>query len=200
MAPTRLAAGEKNARRYGCAVVFVDETGHTFRARLGASWAPVGRPPVLRRLSQRRELSSIVGLVAPLDGPARLYARHFPGAIHGEQVIPALRHFRRRVGRPLIVVWDRSQAHRAKAVLAFVAAHPRDSRIEWLPPYAPELNPEELCNGAVKQDLLNALPGSVEELQHLVRQSFIRLGRRQGTLCGFFDHAGLTLPTFPEAH
>jgi transposase len=85
-------------------------------------------------VSQRRELSSVVGLVAPLDAPARLSARHFPGTIHGEQVIVALRHFRRRIGRALVVVWDRSNAHRATTVEAFVDAHADDYQLEWLPP------------------------------------------------------------------
>ena len=148
---------------------------------------------MLQRLSQRRELSSIVALVAPLDGLPRLYARHFVGSIHGEQVVLALRYFRRRIGQPLIVVWDGLQAHRARPVLAFVAAHPAEYRIEPLPAYAPELNPEELCNGAIKQELLNALPASVEELQRLVRCSFVRLGRQSDRLQGFFRHAGLTV-------
>src|SRR5690348_17298510 len=50
-------ANIQGGRRSGRAVVFVDETGHTFLARLGTTWAPRGRPPVLRRVSQRRELS-----------------------------------------------------------------------------------------------------------------------------------------------
>ena len=87
-----------------------------------------------------------------------MYARHFRGSIHGEQVLVALRHFRRRINQPLVVVWDRLNAHRAKPVQAFVAAHPADYRLEWLPPYAPDLNPEGLCNGAVKRDLLEHHP------------------------------------------
>jgi transposase len=147
-------------------------------------------------VSKRRELSSVVGLVAPLDAPARLYARHFPGTIRGEQVILALRYFRRRIGRALVVVWDRSNAHRATKVEAFVDAHAADYQLAWLPPYAPELNPEELCNGAVKQDLQNALPASVDELRHLVRRSFVRLGQRPSVLHGFFHHVGLTVKDF----
>jgi transposase len=150
-------------------------------------------------VSQRREVSSVAALVAPLRGrdgrdePARLYARHFRGSIHGEQVLVALQYFRRRIGRPLVVVWDRLNAHRATPVLAFVAAHPDDYAIEWLPPYAPELNPEELCNGAVKRATLNALPDSVDELHRLARRSFRRLGRRPETLRHFFHHAGLSV-------
>ena len=171
----------------------MDETGHTFRARVGTTWAPRGQPPILRRVSQRREVSSIAALVAPLDGPPRLYARHFPGGIHGEQVRVALRYFRRCIGRGLVVLWDHLPAHQAQAVADFVAARPADYQLEWLPPYAPEVNPEEQCNGVVKQEVLNAQPDSVPELQRLARRSFRRLGRRPTVLRGFFDHVGLDL-------
>jgi transposase len=190
VAQARLAAHQKGAHRTGRAVAFVDEARHTFRARLGATWAPIGRPLVLRRLSQRREVSSSVALQAPLDGPPRLYARHFRGSIHGERVIAALRYFPRQIGRPLLVIWDRLQAHRARPVQDFLAAHPDDYQVEWLPSYAPEVNPEELCNGRVKRDLLNAVPASVNELHRLACRSFRRLGRRTDLLDGVFRHAG----------
>lgn len=122
-----------------------------------------------------------------------MYARHFLGSIHGEEVIIALRYLRRRIGCPLIVVCDRLAAHKAKLVQDFVAAHPGDYEIEWLPSYAPELNPEELCNGAVKREMLNALPDSVEELLRLVRRNFIRLGRQSDILHSFFRHVGLSV-------
>lgn len=148
-------------------------------------------------------MSTIAALVAPLGavGPAgagvddrpRLFARHFRGSIHGEEVIATLRAFRRALGCPFVVVWDRLPAHRASVVLAFVAAHPDDYRIEWLPRYAPELNPEELCNGAVKRALLNAAPASVDELHRLARRGFRRLGRQPELLCGCFRHVGLSL-------
>jgi len=132
-----------------------------------------------------------VALVAPVDGPPRLYARHFLGSIHGTQVKDVLKYFRRRIGQPLAVLWDHLPAHQAKLVQDFVAAHGEDYHLEWLPAYAPELNPEELCNGAVKHELLNAAPASAAELRHRVRQSFVRLGRQPDRLAGFFRHAGL---------
>jgi transposase len=120
-----------------------------------------------------------------------LRARHFRGAIHGEQVIVALGYFRQRLGRPLTIVWDRLSAHKAKEVSAFLAAHPHDYQVEWLPAYAPDLNPEELCNGAVKQDMLNTVPDSVDALLHQARCSFNRLGRRSAVLRSFFHHVRL---------
>lgn len=103
----------------------------------------------------------------------------------------ALRYFRQRLGRPLTIIWDRLSAHKAKEVTAFLAAHPEDYVVAWLPPYAPDLNPEEMCNGAVKRDTLNAVPHSVDALLHQARRAFNRLGRRIDTLDNFFRHVGL---------
>ncbi|WP_161606581.1 transposase [Myxococcus xanthus] len=172
----------------------MDETGSTFRARLGTTWAPVGHPPQLRRVSKRREISSMVALVAPSKrGRARLYARHFEGSVHGAQAVAALRYFHRKVGRPLVVVWDRLGVHRSQEVKDFVEAHSEDFVLEEFPAYAPELNPEEGCNSQVKLSMLNATPESVADLHRQVRAAFVRLGRRHTALRGFFGHAGLSL-------
>ncbi len=144
---------------------------------------------MLRRVSKRREVSSIVA-VTP-DG--RLFARHFRGSVSSEEVILALRHFRRGVGAPLLVVWDRLNAHRARRTAAFLAAHPRDFAVAYLPAYAPELNPEEQCNACVKRAMANALPTSVADLHRLARREFRRLQHRPELIVGCFRHAGLSV-------
>lgn len=149
---------------------------------------------MLERVSKRREVSSIVCLVAPLAGrPARLYARHFTSTVHAREVIVALDYFRRRIGCPLVVIWDRLNAHRAHEVEHFLAAHPEDFQVEWLPAYAPELNPTEQGNSIVKRAMANALPESVEALLCTARREFRRLGRRPEVLARFFAHAGLNV-------
>jgi transposase len=149
---------------------------------------------VLRRKSRRREVSSVVLLTAPLDGrPARLFARHVVGTIRTPELIAALRYFHTKVGGPVILVWDHSRVHRGRAVGAFLAAHNGWYRVEWLPGYAPELNPEEQCNGAVKRAMLNALPDSPEEMRGMARRYFTWLTRHPELLHACFDHAGLNL-------
>ena len=63
---------KKKAAREHRTLLLWDETGHSFRARPDTTWARRGLTPVLRRVSKRREVSSMVA-VTP-DG--RLYARH----------------------------------------------------------------------------------------------------------------------------
>lgn len=140
-------------------------------------------------MSKRREVSSIVAITP--DG--RLYARHVRTSVTSLTVISALRYFRRRIGTPLLVVWDRLNAHRSQLTTAFIAAHAQDFAIAYLPAYAPELNPEEQCNAFVKRAMENALPGSVDDLHRLVRLEFARLQRRPKMIVSFFRHAGLSV-------
>ena len=122
----------------------------------------------------------MVALTAPLspDEHPHLYARHVQGCVHGPDVLRMLRYLRRKEGRPLIIIWDRLQAHRAREVSNYVRAHRRDFRLEWLPPYAPDLNPEEQCNAVVKKAMANATPDSIATMRAMARTSFRHLQRR----------------------
>jgi transposase len=78
------------------------------------------------------------------------------------------------------------------AVKEYVAAHPAIA-VEWLPPYAPDLNPEEGCHGNVKQHLRNAISGSLSAIRTQVDRGFARRRRRPDLLLGFFRHAELAV-------
>jgi transposase len=130
----------------------------------------------------------VIGLT--LSG--KIYKRHFAHAIGATDILVALRHFQRHIARPMIIIWDRLNAHRAVIVKNYVAAHP-DLEVEWLPPYAPDLNPEEGCHGNVKQHLRNAAPVNTHDIRTQVDRGFARLRHRPDLLLGFFRHAGLNV-------
>jgi hypothetical protein len=53
--------------------------------------------------------------VVAITPDGRLYARHFRTSISSCCVIQALRYVRRKIGTPLLVIWDRLNAHRSRA-------------------------------------------------------------------------------------
>ncbi|MGB2611295.1 MAG: transposase [Isosphaeraceae bacterium] len=174
----------KGALKAGAAIIFIDATGFSFRCRPGTTWAPTGRTPVLRRVSKRREVSTAVALT--LSG--RIYKRHFDHAIHGPDVVVFLRHLQRYHPGPLMVIWDRLQAHRSADVKGYRAQHP-EIMVEELPTYAPDLNPEEGCHGDVKRHLLNATPEDTRQIRKQANRGFARLRRRPDLILAFFHHA-----------
>jgi transposase len=169
--------------------VFFDEFGFSYLESLAHTWAPKGRRPVLRRVeSERRVVSTAVGLT--LSG--EIYKRHFAGGMKSKQLVQTLKHLHRYLPEGFILVWDRGKIHKSVETQAYLADHP-DIVVEWLPPYAPDLNPEEYCHGNVKRRLKNATPVSSQEIRQLLDRGFARLRRRPDLLLGFFHEAGLTV-------
>jgi transposase len=143
----------------------------------------------LRRVTrERRVLSAAVGLT--LSG--HIYKRQFAGSIDGLRVVEALKHIGRHIKGCWILVWDRAPIHTAGVVADYLAAHP-EVIVEWLPPYAPELNAEEYCHGNVKRHLKNAVPATREELRMMVNRGFARLRHRPDLMLSFFHRAGLSV-------
>ena len=69
------------------------------------------------------------------------YFRLYRGAIGELEVIDFLKALVRHIDRPLLIVWDRLPAHRSRLVREFIELSEGHIATEFLPSYAPELNP-----------------------------------------------------------
>jgi len=66
--------------------------------------------------------------------------------------------------------------------------------VQWLPPYAPDLDPaEQLWNHSKRTDLANLAPAGRGDLRGHVRRSLIRQRHSPNLLASAFDHAGRPL-------
>lgn len=167
----------------------MDEFGQSFVEAPAPTWSPRGKTPVLKRLGRyRRESSTMAGVSVS----GKLCKRHFLGSIKGKDIVTGLQQFDRQIPGKKIIVWDQSRTHRAKLVTAFLAANPHIT-VEWLPAYAPELNPEEYCHGHAKQSAKNHTAGSVPAMRLHIDRGFTHLRHRPDLLLAFFHHAGLSL-------
>jgi transposase len=169
--------------------VFFDEFGCLLQERPGRTWAPTGQRPVLRQvMAERRGLSTAVGLT--LSG--KIYKRHFRGGMNSDDARAALEHVRRHLSGKWVLIWDHAGIHTSRKTRAYLAGHP-EILVEWLPAYAPELNPEEYCHGNAKQHLRNATVRVKDDLRHLLNRNFARLRRRPDLLLSFVHAAGLSV-------
>ncbi len=130
----------------------------------------------------------------------KIYTRHFEHALSAPDILVALKHFQQYISRPIIIIWDRLNAHRAVIVQEYVAAHP-DIEMEWLPPYAPNLNPEEECRGTRQGRCETApsalLPDPLFGRAHRITSSAWKRsigGNRQTQILGGLMAAATALP------
>ena len=94
--------------------------------------------------------------------------------------------------RPLLIVWDRLPAHRSRLVGEFLDSLDGLIAVEYLPPYAPELNPDEYLWGYWKHHVLpNVCPKDLWELNHRARQTLRRMRRRPCLITAFWKQSSL---------
>ncbi len=131
--------------------------------------------------------------VSPVRRQLGLYFQLVPYNICTEDVLWFLTQMHRHFRRKIILVWDRWSVHRSAAHW-FEQHHPDWFDFEWLPAYAPELNPVEQCwNHTKYADLPNFIPKDVDHLHHEVTASIDDQSNDKTLLRSFFDHAKLTL-------
>jgi transposase len=158
------------------------------------TWAPKGQTPVHYTWDRRDRLSAISAVtVSPKRRRLGLYFALFDRNINTDRaesfVADLLTHF----PKGIILVWDRWMVHRS-AAKRLHERFPKRVRIEWLPPYAPDLNPDEqVWNRTKYSDLANYIPNDIHSLAKAVNQSLCDTKSHQTLLRSFFRHAELSL-------
>lgn len=159
------------------------------------TWAPRGKTPIQEQWDRHDRLSAIsVITVSPRRQRLGLYWHMQRHNFRGEQVVAFLGRVRRQLRRRAILILDRWSVHRSAAMRRFLARHRATMQVEWLPRYAPDLNPvEQVWNHAKYSDLPNVAPADLEELDVRVRSSIGNTRTRQQLLRSFFRTAKLRL-------
>jgi transposase len=136
------------------------------------TWAPRGQTPV-QRAWERYDRLSVISAVSLSPQRRRIST---PFQIHTDNIRTAeavafIKALRNSFRSPLIIVLDRWSVHRA-AAKQISASRLKNIDFEWLPAYAPELNPVEARWSHTKfGDLANFVPDDTPELKRVVRKS-----------------------------
>jgi hypothetical protein len=125
--------------------VFWDESGASLLPVMRRTWAPRGHTPVIRHRFKWRRVSMAAGLCyGSRGGSAALAFHHQLGAYDTDSLIGALEGLRRFLGgQKATLVWDGLPAHHSHRMRQFLSQQRHWLVVEYLPAYAPELNPVE---------------------------------------------------------
>jgi putative transposase len=98
----------------------------------------------------------------------------------------------------MIVIWDRGTMHRGRPMRTLLARHPQLS-VEWLPPYAPDLNPVEGLWSYEKYDRrANFVPETLDQLSRVVEEDLATIEQQPELLRSFFEGTRLPPPDILE--
>jgi transposase len=171
-------------------VVFLDESGFMLQPLRRRTWAPRGQTPI-QYSWDRHDRFSVLGALSLAPWALRIgvYFRLHDHNIVASDVVDFVKQLHRQLGRRLILVWDRWNAHRSAARQL---ADYDWLQIEYLPAYAPELNPvEAMWNHTKYSDLANFIPDDVEHLGRSILESLTSQRRDAYLKHSFFRYAEL---------
>ena len=105
-----------------------------------------------------------------------------------------LRALRRQIDGPLLIIWDGLRAHRSKLVREHVEADEQGIQLEFLPAYAPELNPVEYVWGYLKNhEIGNLCARHLHQVSEFARRRLKSMQRRPALVSAFWAQAELAL-------
>ncbi len=158
------------------------------------TWGPHGDTPLLYRWERHDRLSGMsVVTVSPQRRHLDLYFALQEHNIRTPDIETLVAELLEHFPHGIILVLDRWPVH-LSAVEQLRRRFPRRVQIEWLPSYAPQLNPDEQVWTRTKyMDLANFCPENLTDLTQAVRHSLEQTKTHQSLLRSFFKHAGLRL-------
>jgi len=158
------------------------------------TWAPRGQTPIQYSWDRRDRLSVISAItVSPRRRRLGLYFDILDHNIATDDFEMFVEGILRRLQRAITLVMDRWQVHRS-AAQRLLRRFPEKVEIEWLPAYAPDLNPvEQVWNRTKYTDLANYVPDDLLSLGQAVAGSIRHTRSQTPLLQSFFRHCKLEL-------
>lgn len=122
----------------------------------------------------------------------QFYFRLYPGSIKSPQIVDFLGRLQRALPGKLLIIWDGLRQHRSHLVKDYVARQGGAIHLEYLPAYAPELNPVEYIWGYWKKhELPNFCAKDFGQLTTVARRALRRMQRRPRLVAAFWQQAQL---------
>lgn len=175
---------QRLAERISADIGFEDEAGIGLQTHTGKTWGEVGKTPEAP-VTGKRGGYNLLSMVSP---KGELQFSIEEGKIDSERYIEFLKALIRERERPLILIADRASFHLSKKVRDFVRAHRTKLRVYFLPPYSPELNPDEQVWNIIKDKNLGRQ--AIKDKPELRRKAYSLLRSLQhqaGKIKSFFQ-------------
>jgi len=141
---------KKRAQKENAIIYFGDETGMRSDHQAGKSYAPKGETPVIKKTGQRFSLN----MISAISNKGHLQFMIIDGRFNSEVFETFLKQMIKCSRQKIYFVTDGHPAHKTKRLNEWLSKNKQKIEVFFLPPYSPELNPQEYVNQDVKTNII----------------------------------------------
>ena len=172
---TKYPAIKAQAKTEGASIWWGDASGLRSDHQTGTTWGEKGRTPVVKKTGKRFGCNMLSAITNQGDLRFMVFEKRF--------TTPVFLDFLERLvksesGRKVYLIVDRHSVHRSRAVHIWLAKNAEKLSLFLLPPYSPELNPDELLNQDLKNNARRRQRASSRSEMVAAVRSFMRSRQR----------------------
>ena len=175
------------ARLQKAEIYFEDEAGVRSDHHVGTTWGMRGTTPVVRTTGARFS----VNMISAITSKGKMRFMTYAGKMKAPVFCQFLKRLIHNASKKIFLILDGHPVHRSLHVKKFVQATKGKLRLFYLPPYSPELNPDELVWNNVKGKIGRSSIKGPDDFKGKVRSHLKSLQRTPEKICGFFKEPNL---------
>jgi len=175
---------KQRAKRLGAKIFFSDEAGFQSDPVLGRTYGLKGHTPVVTTSGQRQSLN----VISAVNARGEFWAVTYTGKLNAESFVVFLQNFMSSQSGKIFLVVDGHPAHKANAVKSYIQSLKGRLELHFLPPYAPDLNPDEFVWSYMKNNGVSKKPlKKNESLQSRIDQDLNGIKGNRKLVQSFFQ-------------
>jgi len=172
------------ARAENAEISWCDETGCQNESNFIKGYAPKGQTPVLPVGNEHLR----VNMISAITNQGKLRFMFYSEKMTGKMLIKFMSRLIKDADRKVFLILDNLKAHHAKVVTAWLEKHAAEIEVFYLPPYAPEYNPDERLNGNLKRELASkGYSETADEIESKARGTMKTFQNNPSHVASFFQ-------------
>jgi len=176
----------KAAKRENAQIHWGDEMGLRSDHQTGTTYGRRGQTPVIPGTGQRFRCN----MISTVTNRGKLAFMVFQERFTARVFVKFLRRLVRHATQKVFLIVDGHPVHRSGLVKRWLRDHVDMIQMFRLPPYSPELNPDELLNQDVKSNALGRQrPLNLRDMVKMVRSYLRSTQKRPDIVCSYFREA-----------
>ena len=166
-----------------------DETGVSNTENFERGFALKGQPPVLPVETKRDRIN----MISAINNYGSVRFMIYEETMTQRLLLDFLKRLVKDAPRKVFLILDNLRVHHGKLVAAWLCENRDKIEVFFLPPYSPEINPDEYLNHALKLDVHSGdHPRTKQDIHHKVESFMRRLQHRKEKVKAFFFHENLS--------
>ena len=179
---------KRRAKQQGAKIFFLDEAGFQSDAPLGRTYGLKGQTPVIETSGQRQSLN----VISAVNARGEFWAATYTGKLNAESFVAFLKNFMKGRTGTVYLVMDGHPAHKANLVTEYIGLLGGRLELHPLPPYAPDLNPDEFVWSHMKTNGVSKKPlKKNESLKVRIEEDLLKIHENPALVRSFFRAASV---------